>query len=436
MLTDEIFEEKIKSLTNSNNLQLNFSVAYSGGMDSHVLLYAMANLKKKYPFGLRAVHVNHGLSRNADDWVVYCENICNQLNIKFVAKCVDVREKIKEVGKHSLEAVARELRYEEFARLLYENEYLLTAHHCTDQLETFLLQFFRGAGPAGLSAMPETKIFDKDKKLLRPLLNFSREELHEYALKNDLQWITDESNENIGIDRNFIRHKLIPVIKMRWPGVLKTSLRVSSHQAKAQKLLRFLAKEDYKKTKGDVLGTLSIRKLLFLDEDRQNNLIRYWLNELGFISPSSVKLEHVKTDVLLSSCDAMPLVKWGNCEVRKYKDNLYALSTLEKVDSSIRLEWDGKRVLKLPGDLGILDADFLKQKSIDSSSNLSIRFKRGGERILLKSGETVSLKKMMQKWNVPPWQRERVPLLYDNEDLIYVILKDLRESEKKDTLQI
>ena len=132
----------------------------------------------------------------------------------------------------------------------------------------------------------------------------------------------------------------------------------------------------------------------------------------------------------------MPLVKWGNCEVRKYKDNLYALSTLEKVDSSIRLEWDGKRVLKLPGDLGILDADFLKQKSIDSSSNLSIRFKRGGERILLKSGETVSLKKMMQKWNVPPWQRERVPLLYDNEDLIYVILKDLRESEKKDTLQI
>ena len=113
-----------------------------------------------------------------------------------------------------------------------------------------------------------------------------------------------------------------------------------------------------------------------------------------------------------------------------------ALSTLEKVDSSIRLEWDGKRVLKLPGDLGILDADFLKQKSIDSSSNLSIRFKRGGERILLKSGETVSLKKMMQKWNVPPWQRERVPLLYDNEDLIYVILKDLRESEKKDTLQI
>jgi tRNA(Ile)-lysidine synthase len=327
-----------------------FLIAYSGGMDSHVLLHSM----QQHPeFQLRAVHVHHGLSKNADQWVEHCRKICSDLNIEFIVKYISV----KPSKKHSPEALARELRYQEFAQLLQKDECLLTAHHANDQAETLLLQMFRGSGPKGLAAMPEHKGF-MSGSLIRPLLEFSRADLHTYAIQNNLNWIEDESNENIGLDRNFIRHKLMPIIKQKWLGILKTLSRVADHCASASELLTILAEQDYAKIQGSKPNTLSIKKLLQLNSAGQNNVIRYWLHKLDFPTPTSIKLEHIKTDVLLCRADANPIVHWPGVEIRRYRDDLYAMLPI-------------KKSVKIPRQSGR------------------------------------KLKKMFQQQGIPPWQREK-----------------------------
>jgi tRNA(Ile)-lysidine synthase len=312
MFNPEKLSNKLTSLTPNNK----FLVAYSGGMDSHVLLHSVKQLN----LDIRAVHVHHGLSKNADLWVEHCRKICTDLNIEYIVKYIKIP-----LGKHSPEAMARDLRYQEFAKLLGEDECLLTAHHADDQAETLLLQLFRGSGTKGLAAMPERKGF-MHGALLRPLLEFSRAELNEYAEQNNLNWIEDESNENIGLDRNFVRHKLMPIIKEKYPSILRTAARVTEHFAEASELLTVLAEQDYLNVQGAKADTLSITKLKKLSDARQSNVIRYWLHKLDLPTPNSIQLKHIKKDVLYCRNDAQPLVHWPGAEVRKFRDDLYAIS--------------------------------------------------------------------------------------------------------------
>lgn len=219
--TEKLFHHIFK-FTNKTK----FLIAYSGGMDSHVLLHSIHDLRRQNPLlKIRAVHIHHGLNPNADYWVKHCSAICEQLNIELIVKTINVKK-----NKHSLEALARELRYQEFIKIINTDECLLTAHHADDQAETLLLQLFRGGGPKGLAAMPKYKNFAQGS-FLRPLLEFSRKDLYDYACKNQLNWIEDDSNENIGHDRNFVRHKLMPIITERWPGILTTLARSAEHCA-------------------------------------------------------------------------------------------------------------------------------------------------------------------------------------------------------------
>jgi tRNA(Ile)-lysidine synthase len=234
---------------------------------------------------------------------------------------VNVRTKLDK--KHSPEAVARDLRYQELAQLLDKDECVLTAHHADDQAETVLLQLFRGSGTKGLAAMPEHKGFMQGA-LIRPLLGFTRAELRQYAVQNHLNWIEDESNENIGIERNFVRHKLMPIIKDHWPGIVTTLGRVAEHCAEASELSTALAAQDYAKVLGSEPDTLSIKNLLTLSNARQANVIRYWLHKLNLPTPSSIKLKHIQTDVLYCRKEANPVVHWHGAEVRRYRDDLYA----------------------------------------------------------------------------------------------------------------
>jgi len=398
-----------------------FLVAYSGGMDSHVLLHSMVILRKQYPeLQLRSVHVHHGLSDKADMWVEHCRRVCEDLDVEFIVKYV----KAKSRNKHSPEAVARELRYQEFANLLMKDECLLTAHHADDQAETLLLQLFRGSGTRGLAAMPEHKDFTSSI-LIRPLLGFSRQELYEYAKQNDLSWIEDESNENIGYDRNFIRHQLLPIIKKRWPGILKTLARVSEHCANASELLSVLAEQDYVSMHGSRPNTLSVKKLLQLDTARQSNVIRYWLHKLNLTTPTNIKMQHIIKDILNCRKDATSIVHWKDAEVRRYRDDLYAFKLLERHDASAILEWDVTKSLELPADLGKLHPDILSDHGVDlkTAKNITVRFRQGGERCKIKGQiETRELKKIFQENGIPPWQRNRVPLIYQDNELVAFIV--------------
>lgn len=398
-----------------------FLIAYSGGMDSHVLLHSMDILRKQLPeLQLRSVHVHHGLSNNANLWVEHCRRVCTDLNVEFIVKYV----KAKSRSKHSLEDIARKLRYQEFANLLMEDECLLTAHHADDQAETLLLQLFRGSGTRGLAAMPEYKDF-ASSNLIRPLLEFSRQELYEYAKQNDLNWIEDESNENIGFDRNFIRHQLLPIIKTKWPGILKTLARVAVHCANASELLSALAEQDYVTIHGLKPNTLSVKKLLQLDTARQSNVIRYWLHKLNLATSTNIKMQHIIKDILHCRKDAASVVHWKDVEVRRYRDDLYAFKPLERHDAGAVLEWDVTKPLKLPADLGVLHPDILKDHGIDlkTAKNITVRFRQGSERCKMKGRTgTHELKKIFQENGIPPWQRDRVPLIYQDDELVAFIV--------------
>lgn len=376
-----------------------FLIAYSGGMDSHVLLYDLCQLRRQHPeLQLRAVHVHHGLSDNADAWVEHCRKICAELQIEFIVKYVDVKNN---KGKHSLEAIARKLRYQEFAKLLQADECLVTAHHADDQAETVLLQMFRGAGVNGLAAMPKIK-----DQFFRPLLKYSRAELQQYAEENKLQWIEDESNENTGFERNFVRHKLLPEIKNRWPGITTVLGRVAENCGEALELLEQVADQDYDSIKGTTNNTLNISKLLQLNIPRQNNLIRHWLKELKLPIPRHIKLQHIRTDVLHCREDANPVVHWRGAEVRRYRDELYAMEPLPEFDSEkIIAELRQSGVLKQYGD------------------NVTIQFRTKGERVKVKDRQGHhQLKKLLQEKGVLPWLRDRVPLVFQNDELVDVLM--------------
>jgi tRNA(Ile)-lysidine synthase len=394
-------------------------IGYSGGLDSTVLLHLLTRICKEQPkLQLTAIHINHNLSLNAKKWTNHCKKVCKSLRVYCMVENVNAKIKIKD---HSPEEIARKLRYETFAKKLPKNAILATAHQANDQAETLLLQLFRGAGPKGLAAMPEKMPFAKGW-LLRPLLNFSREELLQYAKKYKLSWIEDESNTNIKFDRNFIRHKLIPIIKKNWPGIITTLNRAANHCASASELLEDLASEDFKKVVGAIKNTISIEKLKSLSLARQSNVLRFWLHTLKLTIPDTAKLNEIVRTAVNSRSDATPVIKWHGAEIRRFQNLLYAMQPLSPHNNKIVLPFNLKKPLKLPNNMGTLQAKINKQFKTDSKKIFTIRFRQGGEKLkIAKRKGTHKLKKLMQEWQIPPWLRDRIPLVYCGDKIIAVV---------------
>ena len=402
----------------------NFYVAYSGGVDSQVLLHILHSVKLEHPeINITAIHIDHGLSINSKQWTQYCRELCQRLNIPCLCKSVEVKARL--TNKHSKEALARELRYAAIAELLPEKTILLTAHHANDQAETLLLQLFRGSGPKGLAAIPAISSFGKNSKLIRPLLRFSRVEILEYAKLHSLKWIEDESNLDLAIDRNYVRLKLFPLITGNWLGALKTIGRSAQNCAEASELLDDLAKEDLLRVQGALVNTLSITRLLTLTKIRQRNVIRYWLRDKRLAIPSCSKLNEVLKTILCCSEDRNPLINWDNVSVRRYKDNLYAMHSLPKHDPNLVLSWDFKSIIELPSQLGFLSACVSDDLLVSNkgADNITIRFRVGGEkcRISGRGEHSHLLKHLFQEWQVPPWLRNRIPLIYSGDELICIV---------------
>lgn len=392
-------------------------IAYSGGLDSHALLYAVNKLREIDPeFSLRAVHINHGLSVNAEQWSRHCVRTCEQLGVDCIVKKIEVKGALG----GGPEELARNLRYAALFELLSENECLLTAHTRDDQAETVLLQLVRGAGIKGLAAMPVTKRLVKGL-LVRPLLQVSRQSLHHFAEQEQLTWIEDESNSSLKFDRNFIRHQIMPLICTRWPSAATVFSRVAGHCAESNELITELAVADAEKCITEA-NTLSIAALNPLSPARQRNLIRYWLHSKNLRMPSTRKLQQLQRDFLRAKVDASPCLQWSGAEIRCFRGHLYAMKPLLVHDPAVVIPWNMTEPLILPAGLGVLyPKDVLEPQQ--KPMCVSVRFRQGGERFKPVGRQgSHPLKKLFQEWGVPPWLRDRVPLIYDREELVAVWL--------------
>lgn len=397
-----------------------YQVAFSGGMDSHALLHALAALQAQLALPLGAVHVNHGLHPEAARWGAHCRAVCTGLGLDYAELDVDAR-----AGRgDSPEAAARTARYAALAGWLPAGHCLLTAQHRDDQAETLLLQLLRGAGVHGLSAMPVRSGLGAGTRL-RPLLDVSRAALRAYAESRRLRWIDDPSNFDTGFDRNYLRHHVMPLLAARWPAVAANLARSAAHQAEAAALLDAMAMTDLQAAAGAAAGQLRLPVLAGLPPARARALLRYWLRRATGTTPSAAVLAHMLDDIPRSRGDAQPCVSWGGYELRRYRDTLYLLQARPEPAPAEALSWTLDAPLVLPGAGGVLHARPTTGRGIRRAAvpdgGVLVRWRHGGECCAPAGrGRHHALKKLFQEHGIPPWERTRIPLIFVGERLALV----------------
>jgi tRNA(Ile)-lysidine synthase len=383
------------------------------------LLHASSQLRSNDSTRVfHVVHVDHGLQADSAEWARHCTAVCEELALPFTLLHVDARGGVGE----SPEAVARHARYRALAGLMRAGDCLITAHHQEDQAETLLLQLLRGGGPHGLAAMPALSAFAAGMHA-RPLLGFSRRELRDYAQRHALQWIDDPSNADSGFDRNYLRNSVMPALRERWPAVARVLTRGAGHQADAAQLLDVLAAEDLRCCSAEE-HMLSISALMALDEARQRNVLRYWLKSLGFKLPDTVRLAQVQHELLHAAPDRSPEVRWEGVVVRRYRDRVYAVTPQVLMDNETIIPWDPAQALTLPDGSSLLAVTSTGEgikRALCRQQAVTVRYRRGGEECqIAPHAVTRPLKKLLQEAGVPPWERERIPLIYIGEQLAAV----------------
>lgn len=398
-----------------------YLLAFSGGLDSHVLLHAATQLRTENPcLELRAIHIDHGLQSSSAGWANHCRKVCEQLGVPFVCEQLQLKPSPGE----SLEATARTARYAAFTRHIRADEMLLTAHHCNDQAETLLLHLLRGSGVDGLAAMPTVRPFGPGR-LGRPLLAFTRQDLQAYASLHGLDYVEDPSNQDVRFDRNYLRQRVIPLLEERWPALANTLTRAARLQRESRELLHVFLAEKLLDLQGSKPDTLAVSRLLMHEFIMQKALLRAWLEKYGFERPEEKKLLHVLRDVVNSRADAEPCVQWTGCEIRRYRDDIYAMKPLAPHDTAVVLHWDdisqpliiSSLALVLLPDVLTAWRDYLQA----NPANVTVRFRQGGESVFIPyRGGNHSLKHLLQEAGVPSWQRMRLPLVYIGEKLVYI----------------
>lgn len=388
--------------------------ALSGGLDSVTLLHLLRELSGRLGFALSALHVHHGLSPHADEWQAFCQAFCRSLGIPFALARVEVRD----TGGDGLEAAARRARYAAFAGVAAD--WLVLAHQRDDQAETVLFNLLRGAGWAGVAAMPVTRSFAERPglRILRPLLDISRADIARLASERRLAWIEDESNLDIRHARNFLRHDVLPRLRERFPGCDAALARAATHFSEGETLMSQLARIDASMALHE--GRIAVAELRLLDEARARNLLRHVLKGAGMAMPDEMRLR----EALRQSCDAAAdrrvSVDLGECMLRRYRG---ALWLTPKSVMPVATSWHGEE--HLAWGRGTLRFDRVRSAGIDmerlAGAAVSIRTRRGGERFRPDGRRPRrELKKLLQEHGVPPWQREIMPLLWCDDDLVWV----------------
>lgn len=387
-------------------------VGFSGGLDSTVLLAALLATKPKQP--VVAVHVNHGLSKKADDWQRHCEALCREWQVE----CRVEKVLVQSSGK-GLEDAARDVRYAAFESQVEIGDALLLGHHRDDQAETLLFRLMRGAGPKGLGSIVTQRAFGR-ARLIRPLLNFSKNQLESYAKQAGLKWITDESNTDEAFDRNFLRQQVLPLLARRWPNFTQRWRFTAEACQQADQLSQDLGKIDLEscgekaESYGWSVDWLCLRRL---PTYRRNNLLRTWAVHRGFPVMEQKHLQEVDKQFFAASKPTVQAaVLWANAALRFYAGRLYLMQTLTPVRRETQeagtSDWSLDRELVL-ADGSRLAAHPAVGGLRVPSGEVEVTWRRGGERCQpVERAHSQTLKKLLQEYKLEPWLRDRIPLIY------------------------
>jgi tRNA(Ile)-lysidine synthase len=385
-------------------------VAYSGGIDSHVLLDLCASqvhLRAK----IIAVYINHGLQLQADDWEQHCRQQAADLNVNFLSIRVDAKPKTGE----SPEAAARDARYHALETLMQVSDLMLFAQHREDQMETLLLQLFRGAGIPGLAAMPESTTFGRGT-LLRPLLNIAKTDIVAYAHSHGLHWVDDPSNLSHDFDRNYLRHAIVPLLKQRWPAIDKTIARSARHCGDALALLDEWGNLHTKDLFESGDNSLNTDALKSGNEAEINWTLRRWLKSLNLKPFSDAALNDLKSQLLHAKCDAYPLLRHQGRLLTRFRQQLFCLNESHMQAISSTYNWPkgtDNSICCNGSTVSLIEASSGIPQTLWNTANIELRPRCGGEKLKLpgRAGQH-SLKKLFQEAGIPPWERDTRPLLY------------------------
>lgn len=387
-------------------------VGYSGGADSHALLHALAQLPAARTRGLSAIHVDHGLHPDSGDWAQHCRAVATTLQLPLRI----VRVAVARGDAQGLEAAARSARMTAFRQHLPAGGVLTLAHHADDQSETVLLKLLRGAGPEGLRGMREWRRFGGGH-LWRPLLTLPRARLLDYAQGQSLQWIDDPSNADTRHARNFLRQAVMPLLRSRWPRLDLAIGHSARWQAAAAAQLDTDAQQALAQCQGLDPATLYWRRWRLLGTALQPLVLRLWLRGLDLSTPEHVHIEQLQRQLGESQDDRNPCVRWAGCELRRYRELIYALAPLPPLDAGWQQDWDGCHAAELPPGCGRLSLDPPPPRPLA----LTLRLRRGGERLRPHGdAHTRELRDLLQQAGIPPWLRGRLPLVYAGDELVAV----------------
>ncbi|MBW4051238.1 MAG: tRNA lysidine(34) synthetase TilS [Proteobacteria bacterium] len=400
-------------------------IAFSGGVDSTALLAALVQLRCD-GLRLRAVHVDHGLHPNAKRWSAHCRKLARQLGVALKVSSVSVPQ---ERGA-SPEEAARTARYRCLAGQLRAGEVLLTAHTQDDQLETVLLQLLRGCGLPGLAAMAAVAPLGSGR-IARPLLGCSRAHLESWVRAREIPWIEDDTNLDERFDRNYLRRRVLPAVRERWPAAGAAVARTARHAAQAQGLLTALAQADLERASDG--AALSVKALRALPPQRRCNLLRLWIARGGRMVPDTRRLEEIAGPLIEARADAHPRVEWTGeggmgrrCIVTRQADLLSLAEDRPVLDPAARAaqvawDWRASSCCRLP-DGGALELARDRHGPVDLDAlppQLAVTWRRGGERLRVRrGGPRRALKSLLREAHVPPTERERLPLVLADGALI------------------
>ncbi|SMB82888.1 tRNA(Ile)-lysidine synthase [Pasteurella testudinis DSM 23072] len=408
--------------------QASFLLAYSGGLDSSALLSLFARLKQQLPqLKLRAIHVHHGLSPHADHWAQHCRRQCQRYDIPLIV------EKVRLSNQKGIEDAARSARYYAFKQHLKPHEILVTAHHLNDQSETLLLALKRGSGIKGLAAM-QVRSELWQIPIFRPLLDYSRDQLLDYAQTEGLSWIEDESNQDNRYDRNFLRNHILPPLRERWPQIDRTLQRSAQHCFEQYQLLQELLLPVFEQHYCATDRTLNISGFTKYSRHKQAFLLRLWLEKNALAMPSQRQLSQLIEQVISAAQGKQPQLRLENSIIRRYQQRLYLTPNYADISRQI-IKVVFEQEIPLPDNLGNL---FFQLKTThivviwqktsgtvkhtlplpNRDQSIQIRFHYSGKVRLARNRANTDIKKVWQHFAIPPWQRSRIPLVFYAENLI------------------
>lgn len=404
--------------------QKQFLIGFSGGLDSTALLLLFTKLRENRPhLQMRAIHIHHGLSANADSWTEHCKQICEQLNVPLII------EKVRVDTCNGIEAGAREARYQAMSQHILPDEILATAHHLQDQTETFFLALKRGSGLQGLGAMQlQSTVYNLP--VFRPLLHFTRPELEQFVQATKLDWVEDESNRDSRYERNFLRNEILPELRQRWAHFDLAVQRSAQHCFEQQQLINELLADEFAQNFDKTDRSFSIQQFAQYSATKQKALLRLWLNEWQLTMPSLVQLEQIIQDVIFARSDSNPLFQLGEKVVRRHQQKLYLTPQFTDI-STHKVDIKIGETVCLPDNLGTLaltqqadkllvqwkNKQLVTQKLPFTNSPIQIRFSYSSKIRLTEKSANKEMKKIWQHFNVPVWQRQRIPLIFYGDKL-------------------